>query len=67
MLARMEGTWRASGEATIFLDSHIECTPGWAEPLLERIQEDRSVVVTPSIDGLDNEDFNMYYIEVWGL
>lgn len=57
MLARMEGAWRARGDVLIFLDSHIECTPGWVEPLLDRIRENPRTVVTPSIDGIDNEDF----------
>jgi len=53
MLARMEGAWRAEGDVVLFLDSHIEVTTGWVEPLLARILEDRSHVVVPSIDGID--------------
>jgi len=52
MLARMEGCWRATSEVTIFLDSHIEATRGWIEPLLARIKEDRRHVVVPSIDSI---------------
>lgn len=57
MRARMEGVWLASGEIAVFLDSHIEATPGWLEPLLARIAEDRTRLVVPSIDGVDTEDF----------
>eukprot|EP00435_Cladocopium_sp_Y103_P069223 s645_g32.t3 len=64
MKARMEGIWRARGEVVVCLDSHIETTPGWLEPLLWRITEDRTRVVVPSIDGIDTEDFRY---EVYGL
>jgi polypeptide N-acetylgalactosaminyltransferase len=57
MVARMEGAWRATGDALVFLDSHIEATPGWIEPLLSRIKEGAEHVVVPSIDALDNHDF----------
>eukprot|EP00927_Polykrikos_kofoidii_P055289 TRINITY_DN49565_c0_g1_i1.p1 TRINITY_DN49565_c0_g1~~TRINITY_DN49565_c0_g1_i1.p1 ORF type:complete len:721 (-),score=119.86 TRINITY_DN49565_c0_g1_i1:120-2282(-) len=57
MLARMEGAWRARGEVLVFLDSHIECTPGWIEPMLDRIRENKRVVVVPAIDGIGNDDF----------
>eukprot|EP00434_Breviolum_minutum_P020658 symbB.v1.2.018215.t1/scaffold1445.1/size118272/6 len=40
MRARMEGIWRAKGEVVICLDSHVETTPGWLEPLLWRITEE---------------------------
>lgn len=55
MVARMEGAWRATGDVLAVLDSHIEATPGWLEPLLARIAEDRRRVVVPKIDALDTE------------
>eukprot|EP00419_Tripos_fusus_P056341 CAMPEP_0172814230 /NCGR_PEP_ID=MMETSP1075-20121228/11125_1 /TAXON_ID=2916 /ORGANISM="Ceratium fusus, Strain PA161109" /LENGTH=619 /DNA_ID=CAMNT_0013654017 /DNA_START=73 /DNA_END=1929 /DNA_ORIENTATION=+ len=58
MMARMEGAWRASGEVVIFLDSHIEASPHWIEPLLARIKEDRRHVVVPSIDGIHYDGFD---------
>lgn len=58
MLARMEGAWRATGKVLIFLDSHIEATKGWIEPLLARILEDPKHVVVPSIDSIDFDSFD---------
>mmetsp|Transcript_64118 Transcript_64118/g.134792 ORF Transcript_64118/g.134792 Transcript_64118/m.134792 type:complete len:679 (-) Transcript_64118:271-2307(-) len=58
MLARMEGAWRATGEVVIFLDSHIEATPGWIEPLLARVAEDYRHVVVPSIDSIEFDSFS---------
>ncbi|CAJ1379905.1 unnamed protein product [Effrenium voratum] len=58
MKARMEGIWRARGEIIVCLDSHVEATPGWLEPLLWRVAEDRTRLVVPSIDGIDTEDFS---------
>lgn len=60
MLARMEGIWRATAEIVVFLDSHIEATPGWLEPLLARIGEDRRRVVVPSIDTIENDNFKYH-------
>eukprot|EP00933_Yihiella_yeosuensis_P022208 TRINITY_DN1747_c7_g1_i1.p1 TRINITY_DN1747_c7_g1~~TRINITY_DN1747_c7_g1_i1.p1 ORF type:complete len:374 (-),score=53.06 TRINITY_DN1747_c7_g1_i1:177-1298(-) len=58
MLARMEGAWRAKGEVVVFLDSHIEASEGWLEPLLARIKENRRHVVVPNILGIHFNDFN---------
>ena len=34
----------------MFFDAHIECSHGWAEPMMERIYHDPSTVVCPCID-----------------
>ncbi|CAE7459639.1 Pgant5, partial [Symbiodinium sp. CCMP2456] len=67
MLARMEGVWRATGDVVIFLDSHIEATPGWIEPLLARIKEDPRKVVLPRVDTIDAETFEYSSTERSGI
>ncbi len=37
--SRIIGTEQAVGPVVLFLDSHIEATQGWLEPLLSRIKE----------------------------
>lgn len=55
--SRLFGAREATGEVLIFLDSHIEATKGWIEPLLKIIKNDRTVVVTPLIDIIDKDNF----------
>ena len=57
MTARTAGARAATGEVVVFLDSHIECTVGWMEPMLYRIYEDRRHVVMPIIDSIDPDNF----------
>jgi polypeptide N-acetylgalactosaminyltransferase len=57
MATRTEGARIATGEVVTFLDSHIEVTEGWVEPLLARIKEDRGHVVMPIIDSIDADLF----------
>lgn len=47
----------AAADVLVFLDSHCEALVDWLRPLLHRIKESRSAVVTPLIDVIEKEDF----------
>lgn len=59
--ARLLGSDIATGQVLTFLDSHCECTTGWLEPLLDRIARDKTTVVCPVIDGIDDTTFSFTY------
>ncbi|GAB5573787.1 polypeptide N-acetylgalactosaminyltransferase 6 [Prionailurus iriomotensis] len=55
--ARLLGASVAQAEVLTFLDAHCECFHGWLEPLLARIAEDETVVVSPDIVTIDLNTF----------
>ncbi|KFD51521.1 hypothetical protein M514_07571 [Trichuris suis] len=55
--ARVRGALLAKGKVLTFLDAHVEVTPGWLEPALHRIHEDKTRVVSPIIDVIDESTF----------
>ncbi|KAG8183899.1 hypothetical protein JTE90_002467 [Oedothorax gibbosus] len=73
MRARVFGARHASGEVLVFLDSHCEVNKLWLEPLLERIQQNRTTVVCPIIDIVSADTFEYVSSPIvrggfnWGL
>lgn len=59
--ARMMGAVNAQGPALIFMDSHIEVTIGWLEPLLDRLAINRNITAISVVDTLSMEDLGYYY------
>jgi polypeptide N-acetylgalactosaminyltransferase len=59
--ARIAGTHAATAETLTFLDSHVECAEGWLEPLLDRIARDKTKVVCPVIDVIDDSSLSFSY------
>ncbi|XP_036107169.1 polypeptide N-acetylgalactosaminyltransferase 6 isoform X3 [Molossus molossus] len=55
--ARLLGASVAQAEVLTFLDAHCECFHGWLEPLLARITENESAVVSPDIVTIDLNTF----------
>ncbi|XP_060046896.1 probable polypeptide N-acetylgalactosaminyltransferase 8 isoform X2 [Erinaceus europaeus] len=58
--ARNTGREVATADVVAILDAHIEVNVGWAEPILARIQEDRTVIVSPVFDNIRFDTFQFY-------
>ncbi|XP_055136996.2 probable polypeptide N-acetylgalactosaminyltransferase 8 isoform X2 [Symphalangus syndactylus] len=67
--ARNTGWEAATADVVAILDAHIEVNVGWAEPILARIQEDRTVIVSPVFDNIrfDTFELDKYELAVDGF
>ena len=59
---RMAGIRAATAEVLTFLDSHIEATDGWLEPLLDRIARNFRTVASPVIETIDEKTFQYKFV-----
>ncbi|XP_068572829.1 probable polypeptide N-acetylgalactosaminyltransferase 8 [Cebidichthys violaceus] len=57
--ARLSGWRAATGDVVAILDAHIEVHVQWAEPLLARLKEDRTVILTPVFDKVNFDDLTL--------
>jgi polypeptide N-acetylgalactosaminyltransferase len=58
--ARIRGTLAATAQTLTFLDSHIEVTDGWLEPLLDRVAQNPTIVPCPIIELINDTTFEYY-------
>jgi polypeptide N-acetylgalactosaminyltransferase len=59
--SRLAGAAIVQGDVIVFLDSHIETTEGWLEPLLDPISQNDTNVVTPLINVIDDTTFKFKF------
>ncbi|XP_004869584.1 probable polypeptide N-acetylgalactosaminyltransferase 8 [Heterocephalus glaber] len=57
--ARNTGWGAAAADVVAILDAHVEVNAGWAEPILARIQEDRTVIISPVFDNIHFDNFKL--------
>lgn len=69
MMARIVGSSYSDAEIIVYLDSHIECTDRWLEPMVYEIGRHPKRIVTPYIHTIDSDNFNFFsnYIGVVGF
>lgn len=56
--ARLQGARVAKGSVLVFLDAHCECTMGWLESLVSRINHDATTIACPVIDIINDDTFS---------
>ncbi|KAI5126092.1 putative Polypeptide N-Acetylgalactosaminyltransferase 8 [Manis pentadactyla] len=57
--AHNTGREAATADVVATLDAHVEVDVGWAEPILARIQEDRTVIVSSVFDNIRFDTFEL--------
>ncbi|CAL8283918.1 unnamed protein product [Lota lota] len=55
--SRVRGANAASAPILTFLDSHCEVNTDWLQPLIQRVKEDHTRVVSPIIDVISLDNF----------
>ena len=58
----MAGIRAAEADVLTFLDSHIEATYGWLEPLLDRVARNYMTVACPVIEAIDEKTMQYKFV-----
>ncbi|XP_035794259.1 putative polypeptide N-acetylgalactosaminyltransferase 9 [Anopheles albimanus] len=51
--AKVYGAKASQAQLITFLDSHVECTEGWLEPLIQEVASNSTTIAIPTIDLID--------------
>ncbi|XP_049538661.1 putative polypeptide N-acetylgalactosaminyltransferase 9 [Anopheles darlingi] len=51
--AKVYGAKASKAQIITFLDSHVECTVGWLEPLIQEVARNATTIAIPTIDLID--------------
>ncbi|XP_025962056.2 probable polypeptide N-acetylgalactosaminyltransferase 8 [Dromaius novaehollandiae] len=62
--ARISGWEVSTADVVAILDAHIEVNVAWAEPILSRIKEDRTVIISPVFDNIHFDNFELLQYSV---
>ena len=62
MRTRMVGVMESKSQVLTFLDSHIEATEGWLEPLLERVHQNPKAIACPVIEEVNDKTFQYKFV-----
>ena len=63
MVTRMTGVMESVSQVLTFLDSHIEATEGWLEPLLERVHLNPKAIACPVIEEVNDKTFQYKFVQ----
>uniref|UniRef100_A0A4W3GNS6 Polypeptide N-acetylgalactosaminyltransferase n=1 Tax=Callorhinchus milii TaxID=7868 RepID=A0A4W3GNS6_CALMI len=57
--SRVSGWRLATAPVVALFDAHVEFSVQWAEPILSRIQDDRTRIISPSFDNIKYDNFEI--------
>ncbi|KAM9578272.1 putative polypeptide N-acetylgalactosaminyltransferase 8 isoform 2-T2 [Guaruba guarouba] len=62
--ARISGWEASTADVVAILDAHVEVNMAWAEPILSRLKEDRTIIISPVFDNIRFDDFDLLQYSV---
>ena len=63
--ARVRGAEESSFPIIVFLDSHVEVSEGWLEPMVARISDDPTRIIIPRVASMDINTLELHVGSGW--